>query len=234
MKELPSPPKEMKERLNSNGFSVIIIGDASSGKTTLLNYLRDSGFSVRPEPDNAVFPLFVKDPKQHAYFNQLYKTSQLMNQELQAAVPGASTDPRFNESGVLATDIYNRYLRDQNLMTADQFEQLNNMYRLHLDTMPKPNMVVYLYASDEEIRARQIRRDGTVVHDPKLLQPYWDRLLDELGSRGISVYKVNTGDHPVEDTAEMILRQVDRLKQKVNTPRSSSLQPLTTANFTMR
>jgi deoxyadenosine/deoxycytidine kinase len=213
MKETLNSRNDHKELLSNHGFSVTIIGDASSGKTTLLNYLQQSGFSVRPEPDNAMFSLFLKNPEQYAYHNQLYKTTQLMEQELQASESANVTNPRFNESGVIATDIYNRYLRDQNLMTADQFEHLNGVYTNYLDTMPKPDLVVYLYADDAIIRDRALRRDGIVAHDPKLLQPYWDRLLGDLEKRGIPVYKVNTGDHPIEETADMILQKTERLKR---------------------
>lgn len=225
MKEMRPVQNEIKERLKGNGFSVIVIGDACSGKSTLLNYLGGEGFSVRPEPDNPMFSLFVKNPSQYAYHNQLYKTIQLMEQELQGGESTSATNPRFNESGVLATDIYNRYLRDQNLMTADQFEQINGVYRNYLNTMNKPDLVVYLYADDATIRERALKRDGMVAHEPRLLQPYWDRLLADLEQRGIPVYRVNTGDHPVEDTAEMILRKAERLKQQGLPQRSSGLEP---------
>ena len=36
-----------------------------------------------------------------------------------------------------------------------------------------------------------------VAHDPHELQPYWDRLLADLESRGIQVFRLNTGDHQV-------------------------------------
>lgn len=214
MKEM-SPSRDLyKEQLQRNGFSVTLIGDACSGKSTLLESLQGAGFSVRPEPDNPMFPLFLKHSEQYAYHNQLYKTTQLMEQELQAAESKNVTNPRFNESGVIATDIYNRYLRDQNLMTADQFEHINGVYTHYLDTMPKPDLVVYLYADDNIIRDRALRRDGLVAHDPTLLKPYWDRLLTDLEQRGIPVYRVNTGDHPVEETSMMILQKVDRTKEQ--------------------
>jgi deoxyguanosine kinase len=205
-----------KERLANPGFSVTIIGNACAGKTTLLTYLEGAGFSVRPEPENPMFPLFLKHPAEYAYHNQLYKTTQLMEQELQAAEKNHSTNPRFNESGVIATDIYNRYLRDQNLMTADQFEHLNGVYTHYLDTMPKPDLVIYLYADDATIRERALRRDGMVAHDPNLLQPYWDRLLGDLEHRGIPVYKINTGDNKVDETSLLIMQRIERIKHEAN------------------
>lgn len=210
MKEMVQSAIEAKETLSNNKFSVIIIGDACSGKTTLLNHLQGNGFSVRPEPENPMFSLFLKSPKDYAYHNQLFKTTQLMEQELQAAESHTSSATRFNESGVIATDIYNRYLRDHDLMTADQFEHLNGVYTHYLDTMPKPDLVVYLYADDDTIRDRAIKRDGLVAHDPSELKPYWDRLLSDLESRGIPVLKVDTGAHPVEETAQLILQKTEQ------------------------
>ena len=214
MKEMVQNGVDWRENLQNNKFSVIIIGDACSGKTTLLNELKNQGYTVRPEPENPMFSLFLKDSKHYSYHNQLYKTTQLMEQELQAAESPTDTPTRFNESGVMATDIYNRYLRDKDLMTPDQFEHLNGVYTHYLDTMPKPDMVVYLYADDDTIRQRALKRDGVVAHDPQELQPYWDRLLKDLEGRGMSVYRVNTGIRPVEETAKMILTETERLKKE--------------------
>lgn len=225
MKESIHANSEMKEKLPNGKFSVIVIGDACSGKTTLLDHLRSQGYSARPEPENPLFSLFLKSSKQYAYHNQLYKTAQLMEQELQAAESPTETATRFNESGVIATDIYNRYLRDQDLMTPDQFEQLNGVYTNYLDTMVKPDLVVFLYADDDKIRDRAIKRDGVVAHDPRLLKPYWDRLLKDLENRGIAVYRVNTGLHPVEDTARMILKKTEDLKHP-DQPKEADPMPL--------
>ena len=220
MKESFAQRPEFKERLQPDKLSVIVIGDACSGKTTLLDYLRLQGFSVRPEPENKMFNLFLKDQKHYAYHNQLYKTTQLMEQELQGAASERETDPYFNESGVLATDIYNRYLRDQDLMTADQFEHLNGVYTHYLDTMPKPGLVVYLYADDATIRDRAIKRDGRIAHDPEMLTSYWDRLLADLEHRGIPVMRVNTGAQTVDETSTQVIAEAERLKRErsVTTP----------------
>ena len=212
MKEHIGPLPGNKEHVSNGTFNVVIIGDACSGKSTLLSHLQEKGYSIQVEPENPMFSLFLKDPRQYAYHNQLYKTTQLMEQELKAAESKNGTSTRFTESGVIATDIYNRYLRDKDLMTADQFEHLNGVYTHYLDTMPKPDLVVYLYADDETIRDRAVKRDGVVAHDPKELQPYWDRLLKDLERRGISVYRVNTGLHPVEETSSMIVSEANRLK----------------------
>lgn len=213
MKEV-SPASETKERLADRPMSIIVVGDACSGKTTLLKHLETNGYSVRPEPENPMFPMFLKNPGRYAYHNQLYKTAQLMEQEIQAAESDSSTSPRFNESGVLATDIYNRYLRDQKLMTEDQFRHINGIYTNYLDTMPNPDMVVYLHANDDTIRERAMKRDGLVAHDPHMLEKYWARLLEDLEKRGIPVYRVNTGDRGVEKTADMVLSEADRLKRE--------------------
>lgn len=212
MKETVRQSAERQETLSNPAFSVTIIGDACSGKTTLLDQLRTTGFTVRPEPDNPVFELFRKNPEKYAYHNQLYKMTQLMGQELIGHESTTNSSPYFNESGVLATDVYNRYLHDQGLMTDQQFEDLNNMYVHYLDTMHKPDVVVYLHADDEIIRQRQIHRDGAVVHDPANLQPYWDRLLEDLSRRGIPVMRINTGGETVEQTQASLLTQAEKMQ----------------------
>ncbi len=203
---------EHKEVTPNNIFHITVIGAACSGKSTLLGALQDRGFSVHTEPDNPVFPLFLENPKKFAFQNQLHKTTQLMQLEILDTKAEGLTDPHFRESGVLATDIYNRYLHDQGLISDDQFTYLQWLYDHHLSTFPKPDLVVYLHANDDTIKNRAIKRDGLVAHDPHELQPYWDRLLADLESRGIQVFRLNTGDHKVHESQELILDEVDRKK----------------------
>lgn len=212
MKETQNRPQEFREQLRQPAFSVTIIGDATSGKTTLLNQLETTGFTVRPEPDNPVFELYRKNPEKYAFHNQLYKMTQLMGQELIGQESDTNSSPYFNESGVLATDVYNRYLHDIGLMTDEQFRVLNDLYTHYLDTMHKPDLVVYLHADDDIIRMRQLRREGVITHDPAQLQPYWDRLVESLGRRGIPVVKIDTGGVSVEETQSSLLSQTERMK----------------------
>lgn len=204
--------RETHEAEPNTRFQITVIGAACSGKSTLLGALQDRGFSVHTEPDNPVFPLFLENPKKFAFQNQLHKTTQLMQLEILDTKAEGLTDPHFRESGVLATDIYNRYLHDQGLISDDQFAYLSWLYDHHLSTFPKPDLVVYLHASDDTIKGRAIKRDGLVAHDPHELQPYWDRLLADLESRGIQVFRLNTGEHEVQESEELILKEVDRQK----------------------
>ena len=205
--------REQREILPNKKFQVTIIGAAASGKSTLLGSLQDKGYTVHSEPDNPVFGLFLENPKKFAFQNQLHKTAQLIELEILGAKADGLTDPHFRESGVLATEIYSRYLHDQGLMTDDQFRYLEWLYENHMSTFPKPDLVVYLYADDRIIKERAVKRDGTLAHDPRKLQPYWDKLLTELSERNIPVLRVNTGDHPVNKTLELALSEVFRLKE---------------------
>lgn len=213
MREAYTKPPESREHELQKPFQITVIGAACSGKSTLLRSLQDSGFTVHTEPDNPVFPLFLENPKKFAFQNQLHKTTQLMQLEILDTKTDGLTDPHFRESGVLATDIYNRYLHDQKLMTDDQFSYLQWLYEHHLSTFPKPDLVVYLHADDGTIKDRALKRDGLVAHDPHELQPYWDRLIADLEKRDIPVFRVNTGVNQVKESQELILGEVDRLKK---------------------
>lgn len=214
MIEKLSSQRELHEILPNKKFQVTIIGAACSGKSTLLGALQDRGYTVHNEPDNPVFGLYLENPKKFAYQNQLNKTAQLIQLEILDAKAEGFTDPHFRESGVLATAIYNRYLHDQSLMTDDQFEYLEQLYENHLATFPKPDLVVYLHADNRTIKERAVRRDGALAHDPSKLQPYWDKLLGELNDRNIPVLRINTGDHPVNKTQELIMNEIFLLKVK--------------------
>lgn len=215
--------REQREIIPNKKFQVTVIGAAASGKSTLLSTLQDKGYTVHNEPDNPVFGLFLENPKKFAYQNQLNKTAQLIELEILDAKTDGLTDPHFRESGVLATEIYNRYLHDQGLMTDDQFRYLEWLYENHMATFPKPDLVVYLYANDKVIKERALKRDGTLAHDPTKLQPYWDKLLVELQERNIPVLRINTGDHQTHQTMELTLNEIFRLKE-INRGPSTGLQ----------
>ena len=99
-------------------------------------------------------------------------------------------------------------------MSFDQYSHLNWLYEHHLASFPTPDLVVYLYANDDVIKSRAVKRDGLVAHDPHSLQPYWDKLLNNLENRGIPVLRVNTGTHQVAETKQHILEEVNRLKSE--------------------
>lgn len=208
--EQPARRESEPERI----FNVTVIGAACSGKSTLLRSLRDRGFTVRQKPDNPVFPLFLENPRKYAYRNQLHEMTQLMELEVLDAKQSGLTDPHFRESGVLATAVYTNYLYDQGLMTDEQYQHLDWLYKHHLASFPPPDLIVYLYASDDIIRARAVKRDGLVAHDPQALQPYWEKLLADLESRGFPVLRINTGVRPVGETEEIIFNEIEEVKKK--------------------
>lgn len=216
------PRTEQKERASDKPFLVTIIGGACSGKSTVLDELQDRGFTTHTEPENPILPLFIENPQKYAFENQLHKITQLMSLEILDIKNEGVTSPKFRESGVLATEVYNRYLHEKGLLTDDQYGTLHWMYEHHMVTFPTPDLVVYLHAPDAEIRRRAAKRDGVVAHDPAELQPFWDRLLVELEDRGIPVYRINTQDHPVGVTQEMILNQVEKMKQSTDRTRRQS------------
>lgn len=210
--------KERREQDPDKIFQVTVVGAACSGKSTLLRTLRDQGMTVRPKPDNPVFPLFLENPKKYAYRNQLHETIQLMEQEVLDTKAEGLTDPHFRESGVLATAVYNKYLYDSGLMMDEQYDHLNWLYQHHLASFPTPDLVVYLHANDDVIKTRAVKRDGLIAHDPYALQPYWDKLIHDLEARGIPVLQVNTGEHPVEVTQQIITDEISRIKKEKELP----------------
>jgi deoxyadenosine/deoxycytidine kinase len=199
---------EMKKNM-----SITVIGPSCSGKSTLMHYLGERGYTVHKEPNNdVIFPLFLKYPHRYAFDNQLNLTARLLELEVQA-MNTPVTDPHFRESGVLATQIYNRYLRDKGFISREQFDHLDWLYKDHLAKFPKPDMVVYLTASELALKDRAIERDGAISIPPEELQKYWDELICELENDGIPVKIVNTYNRPIEDTAGIILGEVESMKQ---------------------
>lgn len=203
--------QHIKEKEPESSFTVLVLGAACSGKTTVLRHFHQEGFSVRTEPDNPIFPLFIENPKKYAYQNQFHKMAQLMQLEILDTKAHHLSNPHFRESGIIATQIYNQYLKDQGLIDDYEYALLSGIYNHHLETFPKPDLVVFLYADDETIKKRALVRDGLVAHDPTELTPYWERLLNDLEKRGMEVYRLNTGESSVEQTKSHILQKAQEI-----------------------
>lgn len=218
--------REYKETHPERILHVTVIGPACSGKSTLLRAFRDGGYTVRNEPDNPVFPLFLENPKKYAYRNQLHKTIQLMEQEVLDSKSEGITNPHFRESGVLATAVYNNYLHEQAYMSDEQYNHLKWLYQHHLASFPTPDLVVYLNASGDVIKNRAVKRDGLVAHDPQALQPYWDRLIKDLEMRGIPVLSIDTGSNAVHETEKIVMDRV-ALIQKAKVDSYGKIVPQT-------
>lgn len=206
--------KEMSHNIEKESLgkmTITVLGPSCSGKTTLLAHLRESGMTVHPEPDNEIFQLFIKNPHKFGYLNQLNLSTRLMSLEAQNDASG-NNSPHFIESGVLATDIYNRYLRDQGHISTEEFTYLNWMYKHHLSTHPKPDLVVYLSAEDEDLKKRSVMRDGAIALEPNKLQPYWDRLVREIENNGVTVLKINTSMYSPIEVTHMLLQEMKDLR----------------------
>lgn len=218
MKELQKQNSEHHEIDPQKNLNIMVIGPACSGKSTLLRSLANRGSIVHPEPENSVFPIFLENPKKFAFNNQLNLATRLMEVEMHTMAAPQTGTPQYRESGVLATDIYNRYLHDQGYLSDDQFNHLNWLYQNHLNTFPTPDLVIYLSADEQRLKDRAILRDGAVAMNPTELQPYWDRLLGEIEDRGISLLRINTGQNPTELTTRIVQNEVVKLTKERNMP----------------
>lgn len=214
---------EYHEAEPMNKLNVTIIGPACSGKSTILHSLGEQGYFVRPEPENDMFPIFLNDPKKYAFNNQLNLMTKLMEAEIKTRNETELSDPHFSESGVLATDIYNRYLHDKHLISNEEFTHLNWLYQNHLAAFPVADVVVYISTDDDTLKERAIRRDGKVAMDPEDLKPYWDRLLEDLHERGVPVVHINTGIHTIDETSSLILSAVKKVRDDQTSTRGRSI-----------
>lgn len=206
--------RHMIEREPESRFTVLVLGAACSGKTTVLRHLEQTGFTVHTEPPNPVLVLAIEDPQKFSYQNQLHKMVQLMEPEVLSLKDKTLTSPHFRESGVIATQIYNQYLKDQGFISDTQYSLLKGIYDQHLSTFPKPDLVVFLYADEETIKNRALIRDGLVAHNPNELMPYWNTLLHDLELQGIPIYELNTGESSVEQSEEKILSKAHEMMRK--------------------
>ena len=190
---------------------IIVIGPSCSGKTTILTLLREAGHTVYLEPENEIFPQFLTDPKGHAFASQENLMKKLIEQEV---VSQADDQTQYFESGVIATEVYNRYLHDKGLLTDEEFHVLDALYEEHIKNRSAPDLVVFLSATPDQLKERAVSRDGTVAMDPDELRIYWDNLLQGLQQKGIGVLRLNTGFYAPPDAMRMLLQEVDVQRNK--------------------
>lgn len=190
---------------------VVILGPSLSGKSTVVHALRDRGLTSLQDPENSLFTLFLKDPQRYAFAHQLNISTRLMELETHSQLSLQHSDPHFAESGVLATQIYNRYLHDKGYLSQEQFQLLDAIYHDHMKRFPKPDLVIFFDAPVDVLKDRALHRFGMDALEPEEMRKYWEVLLMELRDQGIPVKEINTSDYSVEATANMILEEVKRI-----------------------
>ncbi len=168
---------------------LVIEGNIGSGKTTLAKMLADD-LNVRlileQFADNPFLPKFYKDPERYSFSLELsfladrYKQlkKEVLNRDL--FHPLVVTDYYFSKTAIFA----------QNTLKPDEYHLFRQIFDMVSDTIPKPDLYVYLHTDTQNL-LRNIKRRGR-DYEQDISAVYLDNIRDGYYSylRGIKSFPV--------------------------------------------
>ncbi len=157
--------------VNQSARFVAIAGNIGAGKSTLTSFL-ESRFGIRPfyEPNDANPYLtdFYGDMARYAFHSQMYFLSAKFRAHLQlAALLDEHPETVFVQDRTIYEDaeIFATTLHSSGVMNARDFETYHSMYSAIRDTLPRPDLLIYLRCSMKTIRKRIRKRGRTEEQD---------------------------------------------------------------------
>ena len=159
---------------------VVIEGNIGAGKTTLATMLAkdyNARLVLENFKENPFLPKFYKDPEKHAFPLELFfmaeRYHQLKKQKEQDLFqPFAIADYFFVKSKLFA----------QNNLQKDEQQLFNSLFNIMSSSLPKPDLLVYLYADVSRLQLN-IKKRGRSFEQKitnGYLQNIQDRYLDYL------------------------------------------------------
>ena len=159
---------------------VVIEGNIGAGKTTLAAMLAkdyNARLVLENFKENPFLPKFYKNPEKHAFPLELFfmagRYHQLKKQKEQDLFqPISIADYFFEKSKLFA----------QNNLQKDEQQLFNSLFNIMFSSLPKPDLLVYLYADVSRLQ-RNIKERGRSFEQKitnEYLQNIQDRYLDYL------------------------------------------------------
>ncbi len=178
---------------------IVIEGNIGAGKTTLATKMSEE-FNARlileQFADNPFLPKFYEDPEKHAFplelsflaerYHQLKK--ELSNQDL--FKKGIIADYYFAKSLIFA----------KSNLKQDEFELYTRLFHIIHDSLPKPDLFVYLYHDIDRLQ-QNIRKRGRSyeqnISDDYLIkiQTAYFEFLKQIPDQKILIIDVNSLDY---------------------------------------
>ncbi len=164
------------------GYNYIAIeGNIGAGKTTLCNLLAhdmDCRLVLETFSDNPFLPLFYKMPERYALPVELFFMTERL-QQMQSAIAASKKDGK----PILADYFFDKTaLFAENNLTGNELMLFKRLYRLSAESIPSPDLIVYLHRSPDELlhnilkRGRDYEVTISEVYLKKIEKKYFDYL----------------------------------------------------------
>ena len=159
---------------------VVVEGNIGVGKTTLASMLAkdyNARLVLEKFEENPFLPKFYKDPEKNAFPLELFFMAERYHQlkkekEQDLFQPITIADYFFMKSKLFA----------QNNLQKDEQQLFNSLFEIMLSSLPKPDLLVYLYADVNRLQ-QNIKNRGRIFEQEitnEYLQNIQDRYLDYL------------------------------------------------------
>ena len=147
-----------RDRLNQ-GFFLAIAGNIGVGKTELTNRLSaELGWLAYYEPviQNPYLDPFYRDLPRWSFHLQIYFLSERFKAQVEI---GRSSLPFIQDRTIYEdAEIFARTLHAQGSMTDVDYENYTSLFKVMIDFLRRPDVILYLRASPETLMARIARR----------------------------------------------------------------------------
>lgn len=165
---------------------IIIEGNISSGKTTLINFLKeelkdvnvvDSGFSLfHPNLEYNIIKYSNEEPKEWTFLAQV--TFMKLLNKIQNK-PLNSKFNIFNRSIYSVQHVFNQTYRDENYISDKEYKYLTELYNKLLTKETVPIDILVFFTSEIEILKERSTNNSFKNLIPKF-QSYYDTLLENI------------------------------------------------------
>lgn len=159
---------------NAPNEMIVVDGVVGSGKTTLMNILKEelgvSGFE-EPVTDNPILGKFYHDRKRYAFPLQIFFLNRRFRMLKEAQAKRVSS---VMDRSIYGDVIFAKLLHDGGDMEKDEFDLYQDLLTNMLDHIEAPKLMIYLRA-DVDTAIDRIEKRGR-DYEQIVERDYWERL----------------------------------------------------------
>ncbi|WP_242693957.1 deoxynucleoside kinase [Proteiniclasticum aestuarii] len=201
---------------NAPNEMIVVDGVVGSGKTTLMNILKEelgvSGFE-EPVTDNPILGKFYHDRKRYAFPLQIFFLNRRFRMLKEAQAKKVSS---VMDRSIYGDVIFAKLLHDGGDMEKDEFDLYQDLLTNMLDHIEAPKLMIYLRA-DVDTAIDRIEKRGR-DYEQIVERDYWERLNREYEAY-FSAYNlsklliIEAKDYDIRDSEEDRKKVVQLVKE---------------------
>ncbi|NTW95421.1 MAG: deoxynucleoside kinase [Erysipelotrichaceae bacterium] len=151
---------------------LIIEGVVGVGKSSLMNYLVEEGFTPFPEPvvNNPILDRFYYDRKRYAFPLQVF----FLAKRFEHLTAAAQVEDAVMDRSIYGDGIFAAMHKETKTMEAEEYGVYEQLYKVMIDEVKKPDLLVYLQVS-VDVAMKRIQKRGRDF-EQSVERSYWEKL----------------------------------------------------------